>query len=98
MRDITHTKVIEEQDLMNKLKQMIFKSFTHELKTPLNGILGSVENVKNMLECLVTADKKELLEARKSQFPEILNYLQTAESCAYIQYSIINDFLDYSHL
>lgn len=28
---------------MERLKNMIFKSFSHELKTPLNGIIMSLE-------------------------------------------------------
>ena len=32
-----------EQRLVNQLRNMMFKSFTHEIKTPLNGVIQSME-------------------------------------------------------
>ena len=46
VKDITHEKVINQKEVMDKLRNMIFKSFSHELKTPLNGIIMSVDTSK----------------------------------------------------
>ena len=34
--DITNQKIIQEKSLVDNVKNKIFKSFTHELKNPLN--------------------------------------------------------------
>ena len=39
MQDITAQKLSEEKELINDLKQAIFNTFTHELLTPLNGLV-----------------------------------------------------------
>ena len=41
-----------EQRLVNSLRNMLFKSFTHEIKTPLNGVIQSMDLVTQILGCL----------------------------------------------
>lgn len=43
IKDITHEKIVDQKKVLERLKNMIFKSFSHELKTPLNGIIMSLE-------------------------------------------------------
>jgi signal transduction histidine kinase len=43
LRDISIEKMLSENSQIDKLKSMILKSFTHELKSPLNGITGFLE-------------------------------------------------------
>lgn len=41
-----------EQRLLNQLRSMMFKSFTHEIKTPLNGVIQSMELTFSVLHSL----------------------------------------------
>jgi K+-sensing histidine kinase KdpD len=43
-----------EQRLLNQLRNMMFKSFTHEIKTPLNGVIQSMELTFSVLQSLKT--------------------------------------------
>ena len=38
VRDLTSDRGLLEKEMMGKLRNMMFKSFTHEIKTPLNSI------------------------------------------------------------
>lgn len=53
VKDITHEKIIDQKQLMDRLKNMIFKSFTHELKTPLNGIIMTVETANFIAKTII---------------------------------------------
>ncbi len=45
LRDISSDRVMLEKKVMGKLRNMIFKSFNHEIKTPLNSIQGRLEMI-----------------------------------------------------
>jgi len=50
IREITNDKKLLEQRLMNQLKGMMFKSFTHEIKTPLNSVLTQLSLASTTLK------------------------------------------------
>lgn len=41
MNDITHQETIWALDIANKNKDKVIASFSHELRTPINGVLGA---------------------------------------------------------
>lgn len=43
LRDITQDKKLMEEKLVNQLRNMMFKSFTHEIATPLNGVVQTID-------------------------------------------------------
>lgn len=43
LKDTTTDKIVDQKKLLEELKNKIFKSYTHELQTPLNGISMSLE-------------------------------------------------------
>ena len=53
VKDITTEKIVDQKRVLDRLKNMIFKSFAHELKTPLNGILGCLETSHYILNEVV---------------------------------------------
>jgi signal transduction histidine kinase len=52
LNDTTSVKVLEENEIIDKAKNMIFNTFSHELRSPLNGIICSFISIKAMLEIL----------------------------------------------
>eukprot|EP00347_Sterkiella_histriomuscorum_P013279 403365326 len=104
VKDITHEKVINQKQLMDKLRNMIFKSFSHELKTPLNGIIMSVDTSKFILKALIQKLQKErqrgLLQLDESiqQSNQLKLQIKVMESCSYVLKNIMHDFFDYHQL
>eukprot|EP00347_Sterkiella_histriomuscorum_P014284 403361468 len=89
MRDVTNQKVIQEKKLVDEVKNRIFKSFTHELKNPLNFLLFSFELINKHISDLRTSP---------TALKNLKSVVSTADSCANILRNIINDFIDYSML
>eukprot|EP00347_Sterkiella_histriomuscorum_P015572 403356521 len=104
VKDITHEKVINQKELMDKLRNMIFKSFSHELKTPLNGIIMSVDTSKFISKALILKLQKErqrgLLQLDESiqQSNQLKLQIKVMESCSYVLKNIMHDFFDYHQL
>ena len=44
---------MDQKQLLDRLKNMIFHSFSHELKTPLNGIMMSIETSHFISDVLI---------------------------------------------
>jgi len=82
-----------EKKLIDKIKNMIFKSFTHEMNTPLNGIILNLETTRTIIEQM-----KVEQEYQPWQPSEIQLEIQAAKSCSLILQSIMNDFKDYQLL
>ena len=45
MRDITTEKVISDNIVIEEIKSKILNSFTHELCSPLNGLIGMIDSI-----------------------------------------------------
>jgi signal transduction histidine kinase len=63
------------------MKANILKGFSHELNTPLNGILGSLEVARLQLE------------NENTTLTEIGEFVQTSYSCCKILKCTVNDFM-----
>eukprot|EP00347_Sterkiella_histriomuscorum_P005710 403355564 len=104
VKDITHEKVINQKQLMDKLRNMIFKSFSHELKTPLNGIIMSVDTSKFISKALIQKLQKERqrgllqLDDAIQQSNQLKLQIKVMESCSYVLKNIMHDFFDYHQL
>jgi len=85
LQDITSVKLNEEKQLIEKIKQTIFNTFTHELLTPLNGMI-----------CSLSVMRKNLFENEN-----VVNLSKTRElflginSCAVSLKYVVNDYIDY---
>ena len=66
MKDVTTEKIVDQKKVLDRLKNMIFKSFTHELKTPLNGIMMSIDTSNFLFEKLTSSIEKEKNKGNKS--------------------------------
>gem|GEM_PF-3374138 len=85
IRDITSRKEAEEALVKaDKLKDEFLTNTTHELKTPLNGIIGIAESLKTGI-------------AGKTS-PEMNNNLSLIASSGQRLLSLINDILDFSRI
>jgi signal transduction histidine kinase len=65
----------------NQAKSEFLADISHELRTPMNGIVG-------MLDIALDQDLN----------PELLEQLQTAQHCAHLLLSLVNDILDLSKI
>jgi len=50
LKDTTSNKLVVEKELVDRIKSMIFKSFSHEMHTPLNGIILNLQTIKIVVE------------------------------------------------
>jgi len=82
LKDVTSNKLVIEKNILDRIKGMIFKSFSHEMHTPLNGIVLNLQT------------SKDLIRKQKDAMPQ----LQASLSCSLILQSIMQDFMDYQHL
>eukprot|EP00347_Sterkiella_histriomuscorum_P015242 403357770 len=104
VKDITHEKIIDQKQLMDRLKNMIFKSFSHELKTPLNGIIMSLETSNFISKAMLTKLRNERqrsvisVEDVTNQSQHLRLQLKIMESCSYVLKNIMHDFFDYNQL
>jgi len=59
VKEVTQDKKLQEQRLVNQLRNMMFKSFTHEIKTPLNGVIQSMDLAESLMRALRHKINKE---------------------------------------
>ncbi|CDW76603.1 multi-sensor hybrid histidine kinase [Stylonychia lemnae] len=104
VKDITHEKIIDQKQLMDRLKNMIFKSFSHELKTPLNGIIISLETSNHISKQVMSKLRRDkpkgniqIDDIQKSS-KSLRQQLKIIESCSYVLKNIMHDFFDYHQL
>ena len=69
IEDITSSFELEKQIMAKKFEKMLIASFSHELITPINGILGAVE----LASCSSSLDEvKELTDTAKTACKQLL--------------------------
>ncbi len=66
---------------INKYRHSMVHSISHELKTPLNGIVNLVQSLTNL---------KEVTENVK------VKYLKPALDCSTLMVQVINDIIDFT--
>lgn len=102
VKDITNEKIIDHQQVVDQLKNMIFKTFTHELKTPLNGITLSLDTCKYLSKKLTknfSSNQKPNSQYNILKVVENLNdKLKVINSCTMILKHSMNDLFDYHQL
>jgi signal transduction histidine kinase len=71
LKDISLNEKLAEEKLKQKYKSLLFKTLSHELKTPMNGIIGNIELI------LTCSDNTEVLSLAKNanRNAQILLYL-----------------------
>jgi signal transduction histidine kinase len=74
------------------VKNRIFKSFTHELKSPLNFIMMSYELIYLHLKSL------GIRKGSNKVYKKLVNVVEIQEACATNLKCKINDYMDYSLL
>eukprot|EP01022_Parablepharisma_sp_SALTPOND_P002016 TRINITY_DN1082_c0_g1_i1.p1 TRINITY_DN1082_c0_g1~~TRINITY_DN1082_c0_g1_i1.p1 ORF type:complete len:878 (+),score=34.20 TRINITY_DN1082_c0_g1_i1:175-2808(+) len=79
--DITEKSALEEERNARKYANALLCSLSHELKTPLNVVIGTLEQIE---EYLKTKDA-----------PEMTTMVRQSKSCAVILNYTINGFLDF---
>jgi signal transduction histidine kinase/CheY-like chemotaxis protein len=77
----------------NKELHIIMRSVAHEIRNPLQGILGSATMIDTMLNDIVTDDKNMLngLNVMKECMDDLME-------CIYYQLNVLNDLIDYNLL
>jgi K+-sensing histidine kinase KdpD len=87
-----HSDIAKFQDkyTLEKIRQCILKTFSHELLTPLNGIFGNFIIAKSILSRLPVIFGNEL------DLEQIMDSITEAECCCHVLKNIIRDFVDYS--
>ncbi|TNV86947.1 hypothetical protein FGO68_gene10164 [Halteria grandinella] len=96
VKEITQDKKMLEQQLVNKLRNMMFKSFTHEIKTPLNGVIQSMDLTQSLLKDIVY--KKKMRNQHSKEFDNILILMSQISSGVYILQNNLNDLIDYQQI
>ncbi len=82
LEDLTVSLQLERETLNKKFEKIFLSSFTHELLTPLNGILGVVD--------LLDAEESEDPETRKKN---LRNFVQTIRSTCKVLLYLIQDVM-----
>lgn len=67
---------------MNQLRNMMFKSFTHEIKTPLNGVIQSMDLTQSILQTM--KHKKKLKGENFREYDQVNVLLKQISSGVYI--------------
>lgn len=70
------------------MRNMMFKSFTHEIKTPLNGVVSMIDLANIELNRIKSRNKQQTLE-----FKKIEEYMLSLESGVTILNSNLNDLI-----
>jgi len=86
--DITHEKTIMElTKIADKNKDLVIAMISHELRTPINGMLGLMEIVKKKLANLQSTEKSD-----------IFSYIEACKSSSYLLLNLVNSILDFSQI
>jgi two-component system capsular synthesis sensor histidine kinase RcsC len=96
VKEITQDKKMLEQQLVNKLRNMMFKSFTHEIKTPLNGVIQSMDLTQSLL--MNVKHKRKMKDQQSKEFDNILILMSQMSSGVYILQNNLNDLIDYQQI
>ncbi len=91
--NITNTKEAEREKLEDQIKNKFFAKIAHELKTPINSIIGLLKNIKEKLEIFSINSEKAYSINQKTT---ILSEINLVESLSYYTIYWVNDIIDYS--
>ena len=78
MKDVTHIRKVAEKAMSEKYKKLIMNSFSHEVRTPLNGILGMIQVSK---ERITDKETRMHLDLAESSGFFLKNQLADIEDC-----------------
>lgn len=105
IKDNTAEKIIDQKEVLEKISNMVFKSYTHELTTPLNGIclsLGTLELItKKLIQGLYEKDQMNINSQLAEQIKNaklINTQLKVMNSCSILLKSTMHDFFDHNQL
>lgn len=84
---------LAEQKRHNDETTMVLRTMSHELRNPLQGILGSWSTFESVLE---EASKQDSSKAMKSMVSQLRLCMQDQQECVTHQLSTINDLLCFS--
>jgi len=82
--DVTHEKLFMELKLADKNKDLVIASISHELRTPINGMLGLIEIVKKKLAVDIDS--------------EVFTYVEACRSSSLLLLNLVNSTLDFSQI
>jgi len=86
--DITHEKTIMElTKIADKNKDLVIAMISHELRTPINGMLGLMEIVKKKLMNFIPVGQTD-----------IFSYIEACKSSSYLLLNLVNSILDFSQI
>ena len=80
--DVSHERTIMELKIADKNKDLVIAMVSHELKTPLNGMLGTIEIIRKML----------------IKQPNIIPYLNACKNSGLMLLNLVNSILDMSQI
>jgi len=89
--DITHERTILELKLAAKNKDLMIAMISHELKTPLNGMLGFIDIAKKIIRQSDSSPKV-------SEYSSLFAYLEACRSSSILLLNLINSVLDFSQI
>eukprot|EP00347_Sterkiella_histriomuscorum_P019208 403342524 len=97
IRDITQDKKHLDQRILQQLRNMMFKSFTHEIKTPLNAVVQSIDLSNQFIKQNLTPCDKNINNKvpERRNYKQLQNYMNTIESGIHILQNNLNDLIDY---
>lgn len=84
IKDWTSVEALEQEKIANKLEKILLTAITHELRSPLHGIIGMLEEIEYKLQEI---DEKN-----------VSKYCSVAINSGKLMMSLINDILDFSHI
>ena len=87
-----------EQRLVNQLRNMMFKSFTHEIKTPLNGVIQSMELTFSVLQSLKSRHTQKPNTLPGNEYGQLHQLMKQIFSGVYILQNNLNDLIDYQQI
>ena len=75
---------------------MMFKSFTHEIKTPLNGVVQTID----LTNSVIKEYQAERIRNGKhmNEFLQLERYMKQIFSGVHILQNNLNDFIDYQQI
>ncbi|CDW79053.1 multi-sensor hybrid histidine kinase [Stylonychia lemnae] len=95
VRDVTQDKKLLDQRMVCQLRNMMFKSFTHEIKTPLNGVVQTIDLSNGILNKLLDEKKNSYTSPDRTNHKKLQSYMNSIESGIYILQNNLNDLIDY---
>jgi len=97
--DITHERTILELKLAARNKDLMIAMISHELKTPLNGMLGLIDIAKKIISQSDAQYMQETFQYSPMGKPSnVFAYLEACQSSSILLLNLINSILDFSQI